>query len=142
MTTTEQPFTQTTSTSGGRQRSLPTGPTNVPFPQGVVVLESCHSTWIFDPRRLQFRRLLKGVEIGSHRVLTDWRPYWQVRVDPEGEGFTVYLNSSRTRLIRSWRHSQHCSQCRGSDTAELSLEDIRLTLHGVAIDARGRSPSQ
>lgn len=142
MTTTEQPFAHTTSTSAGRQRTTPGGPTDSPYPPDVLVLESCHSTWIFDPRHLQFRRILKGVEIGRHPVVTDWRPYWQVRVDREGEGFTVYLNSSRTRLIRSWQHSQHCSQCSGSDTAELSLEDIRPTLHGIAIDARGRSPAQ
>jgi hypothetical protein len=134
-------FAPTTSACGGRERTLTSDPADTSFPHDVLVLQSCHSTWIFDSRHLRFRRILKGVEIGSHPVVTDWRPYWQVRVDAEGEGFTVYLNSTRTRLIRSWRHSQHCSQCSGSDTAELSLEDIRLTLHGIAVNVRERSPS-
>lgn len=139
--TTMATLIQTNPLASGQQWALPSGPTVTHSPQDVLVLESCHSTWIFDPRNLRFRRILKGVEIGKHRVVTDWRPYWQVRVDLQGEGFTVYLNSTRTRLIRSWRHSQHCTQCNGSSTAELSLEDIRLTLHGIAGVARERSPS-
>jgi hypothetical protein len=96
----------------------------------VVVLESCHSTWIFDPRQLQFCRILKGIEVDLRPVVTEWRPYWQLHLDPQGEGFTVYLNAARTRLLRSWRHTRNCDQCGGSGTAELSLEDIHLTLHG------------
>lgn len=98
---------------------------------GDIVLESCHSTWIFDPTHQRFRRILKGMEVDQRLVVTQWRPYWQVQLDPDGESFTVFLNASRTRLIRSWRHAPDCADCRGSDdTAELSLENIRLTLHG------------
>ena len=131
MTTTERPFTPPSSTSGGRHRAPPSGPSDAPLRSAdVLVLESCHSTWIFDPQSLQFRRILKGVEIESRSVATEWRPYCQVQLDPEGEGFTVYLNSARTRLIRSWRHTENCLQCGGSETAELSLEDIHRTFHG------------
>ncbi len=63
-------------------------------------------------------------------MVTEWRPYWQVQLDPEGEGFTVYLNAAGTRLIRSWRHGTNCEQCGAPATAELSLEDIHRTLHG------------
>jgi hypothetical protein len=95
------------------------------------VLESCHNTWIFDPEHRRFRRILKGIESDHHPVATEWRPYWYVHLEPESEGFTVFLNASRTRLIRSWRHTQDCVACRrAGETAELSLENIHLTLHG------------
>jgi hypothetical protein len=95
----------------------------------VLVLESCHSTWIFDPVRLEFCRILKGVEVASRSVVTKWRPYWQVQLDPEAEGFTVYLNASGTRLIRSWRHATNCKQCGASATAELSAQDVHRIIH-------------
>jgi hypothetical protein len=96
----------------------------------VFVLESCHSTWIFDPSELKFSRVLKGVEFGGRPVSTEWRPYYQVHLDAEAEGFTVYLNAARTRLIRSWRHTQDCRQCGGSETTELSLEDVQHAIDG------------
>ena len=131
MTTTKRSFTSTELPSRGRQLAISNGKPNAAhFALDVHVLESCHSTWIFDPRHLRFRRILKGIEIGHRAVATEWRPYWQVQLDAEGEGFTVFLNSSRTRLIRSWRHTCDCSQCGASDTVELSLGDIHLTLHG------------
>ena len=74
-----------------------------PHSLDVFALDSCHSTWIFDPRRLRFRRILKGVAFKGRPVFTQWRPYSQLQLDFEGEGFTVYLNPARTRLIRSWR---------------------------------------
>jgi hypothetical protein len=96
----------------------------------VLVLESCHSTWIFDPGRLEFCRILKGVQVASRSVVTEWRPYWQVQLDPEeAEGFTVYLNAAGTRLIRSWRHATNCTQCGASETAKLSLLDVHRILH-------------
>jgi hypothetical protein len=97
-----------------------------------VVLESCHSIWIFDATRGRFRRILKGVNANHRPVATQWRPYWRVELDAEGDGFTVFLNASRTRLLRSWRHMPDCATCaKSGDTAELSLESIRLTLHGI-----------
>ena len=61
---------------------------------------------------------------------TEWRPYYEVHLDFEAEGFTVYLNATRTRLIRSWRHTQDCSQCGGSETTELSVEDVQHAIYG------------
>ena len=131
MTTTKQARTPTAPPSRGRHTAICDGQLHANhLPLDVLVVESCHSTWIFDPRLLRFRRILKGVEVGHRSVATDWRPYWQVQLDSEGDGFTVFLNSSHTRLIRSWRHTRSCRQCGASDTAELSLEDIHLTLHG------------
>ena len=131
MTTIARPVTLSAATQQGRPGRMSTAPSDLASRlQDVVVLESCHSTWIFDPRQLEFCRILKGVEVGGRPVATEWRPYWQVHLDPRSEGFTVYLNAARTRLLRSWRHTRNCNQCGGSDTAELSLEDIHLTLHG------------
>jgi hypothetical protein len=91
----------------------------------VIIMESCHSTWVFDPRRLQFRRILKGIEVGGHSVCTDWRPYWDLEIDPRRETFTVVLDEARTRLIRSLRHNApDCVHCGAYETMELSLEDI------------------
>jgi hypothetical protein len=90
----------------------------------LVILESCHSTWIFDSRQLRFCRILNGIEVRHRRISTAWRPYWDLEIDPGGESFTVFLDEARTRLIRSSRHSEGCTECGGYETTELSLEDI------------------
>jgi hypothetical protein len=97
-----------------------TSPEGTPF-----VLESCHSTWIFDTDRLRFRRILKGLALDSHAATTAWRPYFGLELDPISESFVVLLNPEGTRLLRSWRHVEQCSQCGGDRTAELSLDDLR-----------------
>jgi hypothetical protein len=131
VTTTTRPVTLAVPTQEGRPSELrPAAADRASGLQDVVVLESCHSTWVFDPRQLVFCRILKGIGVEHRPVVTEWRPYWQVHLDPQGDGFTVYLNAARTRLLRSWRHTRNCDQCGGSGTAELSLEDIHLTLHG------------
>lgn len=89
------------------------------------VIESCNSTWLFDVERTRYRRLLKGVDVGRHRPATEWRTYFGLEVDPRSESFVVLLNPEGTRLIRSWRHTEDCTQCGGAATAELSLEEIR-----------------
>jgi hypothetical protein len=91
----------------------------------LIVMESCHSTWIFDSRQLRFCRILKGIEVRHRRISTEWRPFWDLEIDPDGESFTVYLNEARTRLIRSSGHSQDCIPCEENETIELSLEHIR-----------------
>jgi len=90
----------------------------------LIILESCHSTWIFDSRQLRFCRITKGLEVGHPRVSTRWRPYWDLDIDRHGQVFTVFLDETRTRLIRSSRHTVECVECSGSATLELSLEDI------------------
>ena len=91
----------------------------------TIILESCHSTWVLDPARMRFRRILKHIEVGQQPVATDWRPYFQVHIDPHSERFTVSLNADGSRLIQSWRHTHDCAQCGGHVTAELSLNDVR-----------------
>ena len=90
-----------------------------------LVLESCHSTWLFDTDRMRFRRVLKGLDVDSHPASTGWRPYFGLDIDPVSESFVVLLNQEGTRLLRSWRHVEHCAQCGGEATGELSLEELR-----------------
>ena len=91
----------------------------------LFVLESCHSTWIFDTERMRFRRILKGLALDAHAATTSWRPYFGLEIDPVSESFVVLLNTEGTRLLRSWRHVEHCPQCGGNQTGELSLDDLR-----------------
>jgi hypothetical protein len=97
--------------------------------QDVIILESCHTLWVFNPGWKQFCRILKGIEVAGRSVSTQWRPYWQLELDPDTENFSVYLTASRNRLIRSWRHAQNCDQCGGRGLTELSLEDIPPMVH-------------
>ena len=93
-----------------------------------LVLESCHSTWLFDTARLRFRRILKGLDIDAPNASTAWRSYYGLELDPYSESFVVLLNPEGTRLLRSWRHVETCPQCGGEATAELSAEDLRAAL--------------
>ena len=81
-----------------------------------IILESCHSTWIIDPDRMRFRRILKDVSVEGHAVTTNRRPYYHFHFDPQGETFTVSLNPDGTRRIHSWRHNENCVQCAGHVT--------------------------
>jgi len=91
----------------------------------TFVLESCSSTWFFDTERMRFRRVLKGVDVGRHPAVTDWRPYFGLDIDPRSESFVVMLNAEGTRLLRSWRHTERCTQCDARATAEVSLDEVR-----------------
>jgi hypothetical protein len=98
----------------------------VPPEDGALfVLESCHSTWIFDTERMRFRRVLKGLALDARATTTAWRAYYGLELDPISESFVVLLNPEGTRLLRSWRHVEHCPQCGGNQTAELSLDELR-----------------
>jgi hypothetical protein len=92
------------------------------------VLESCHSTWLFDPARQRFRRLLKGGDADLHAVTTEWRPYYGVEFKEGSEAFVVLLNPAGTRLIQSWRHTQDCRQCGSHETRQVSVDEIQALL--------------
>lgn len=93
-------------------------------PEDFLVLESCHSTWLFDTKAHRFCRVLKGPLIESS-VATGWREYDRLVLHPDSDAFVVFLDASGTRLLRSWRHTSRCEQCGGNVTAELSLADLR-----------------
>jgi hypothetical protein len=91
-----------------------------------VRIESCHSTWVFDPDRMRFRRILKGVEVSSMPVETGWRPYAGLVLEDGSDNFVVLLNEQGTRRLRSWRHSEvDCANCGERHTAQISLRAVR-----------------
>ncbi len=89
-----------------------------------LVLESCHSTWLFDTVERRFCRVLKGPRLDSP-VATEWRHFDRLVLHPESDAFVVFLDASGTRLLRSWRHTARCEQCGGNVTGEMSLADLR-----------------
>ena len=93
-------------------------------PEDFLVLESCHSTWLFDTKERRFCRVLKGPHLESS-VATGWRDYDRLVLHPDSDAFVVFLDASGTRVLRSWRHTSRCEQCGGNATAELSLADLR-----------------
>ncbi|HXX89094.1 MAG TPA: hypothetical protein VEI83_02570 [Acidimicrobiales bacterium] len=89
-----------------------------------MTLDSCHSQWIFDPERRRFRRVPKGLGFGERQVMTEWRPYAQLHLDPGSGAFRVVLDEAGTRMLQSWRHTEGmCANC-GMKTEELAAEDI------------------
>jgi hypothetical protein len=96
---------------------------------GLLVIDSCHSTWLFDPPALRFRRILKGLDVDPSLAGTDWRPYARLELSDDSGAFMVVLNEAGTRRIRSWRHVEGCDECEGERTTELSVEDIRRLAH-------------
>jgi len=98
------------------------------FEVETLMFESCHSTWLFDTHNRRFCRALKGVTAGEHPITTQWRPYYGLVVDPVSEAFTVLLDPAGTRLLRSWRHTDDCSQCGGHVMSNLSIDEVRRGL--------------
>ncbi len=94
-----------------------------------LVVDSCHSTWVFDTSASRFRRILKGLDLDPSLAATDWREYDRIEMSEDSEAFVVVLNAAGSRRIRSWRHGERCEHCEGETTAELSLEDIRRVAH-------------
>jgi hypothetical protein len=93
--------------------------------EGFYVLQSCHSTWLFDTTDHRFCRVLRGSQFASSSVATDWRSYDRLVLSPDSDAFVVFLDASGTKILRSWRHTAHCDQCGGEVTAEMSLADLR-----------------
>lgn len=110
---------------------IPTAPTleGAASDPETVVLDSCNSTWHFEPARMRFRRTLKGLSIPG--VTTGWRRYYGLLFDDDANGFVVVLNAQGTRLLRSWRHQpgadtcENCAEIGEQHTQEVSLDAIR-----------------
>jgi hypothetical protein len=98
-------------------------------PAGLMVVDSCHSTWLFDAPAKRFRRILKGLDVDPALAATDWRSYERLEFSEGSDAFIVLLNEAGTRRIRSWRHVDGCEQCEGERTSELSVEDILRLAH-------------
>ena len=95
-----------------------------------LILDSCHSRWVFDTEHQRFRRILKGLVAGEPAT-TDWRSYHELEIDPDSEAFVVFLGGSGTPHLRSWRHTDAvCQLCGATGTEELSAEEIALIESG------------
>jgi hypothetical protein len=91
---------------------------------GTVVIESCNSTWLFDPGQRLFCRVPRSTAFEVAPPRSGWEPYFALDVDPNSEAFVVTLNEAGTRMLRSWRHIERCAQCGGDGTAELYLDTV------------------
>jgi hypothetical protein len=74
-------------------------------------IDSCHIIWLFDTERMRFRRVPKEISVDTPALERDWESYYDLEVSPESGAFAVALNSSRTRWLRSWRHTDPCRHC-------------------------------
>lgn len=92
------------------------------------MFESCHSTWVFDPDRSRFRRILRGGDVEERPVTTQWRTYCGLEFKEDSEAFTVLLNPAGTQLIQSWRHTHDCLQCGSQVTGQISVDQIDAVL--------------
>jgi hypothetical protein len=102
-----------------------TGTRQMMTTMGMVTIDSCNSRWVFDADRLRYRRVPKGPNLGMRLTMAEWRPYYELHIDPTSESFVVVLNEAGTRMLRSWRHRPGvCPQCGATATEELSADDI------------------
>ncbi len=92
--------------------------------QKFHVLESCHSTWVFDVDRDRFRRVPRGVDIRMPSE-QEWHPYYRLDIDAGTGAFAIALNPEGTRMLRSWVHEEPCLHCMaGEVTSELLLAPV------------------
>ncbi|MCL5048500.1 MAG: hypothetical protein M1374_06950 [Firmicutes bacterium] len=61
-------------------------------------------------------------------VATEWLSYDKLVIHPDSDAFVVFLDSSGTKLLRSWRHTAQCEQCGGNATTELSLAELQKVI--------------
>ncbi len=80
---------------------------------GLLLLESCSFTWIFDQAAHRFRRVPRGSSV-SLKAPAPWARYYELEVDPSRSCFTVVLDRRRTRLLRASLHGDRCNRCRHS----------------------------
>ncbi len=93
------------------------------LPPTMERIDSTHSIWLFDTRRMRFRRLPRDADPGAPSLESDWQPYFALDVDAEKGTFIVALNEDRTRLLRAWRADATVSdQTTERGTGEVELE--------------------
>ncbi|HML00588.1 MAG TPA: hypothetical protein VK428_10400 [Acidimicrobiales bacterium] len=88
----------------------------------MITIESCHNTWLFDPARMRFRRVVKGT--GQPPASTQWRPYYELSVDEASGTFVVTLDAAGRRLLRSWRHPADCTECAEHRSVEFPVDAL------------------
>ncbi|TAN23532.1 MAG: hypothetical protein EPN30_07435 [Actinomycetota bacterium] len=98
----------------------------------LLFFESCHTSWCFDIGKLKFKRIPRPQTrqaSATDFAAAQWEEYFDLIFDSGSDEFTVVLNRSETKLLRSWRHSENCAHCFGGassyETEEISLGQLR-----------------
>src|SRR5580658_5238497 len=73
---------------------------------GHLIIDSCHSRWIFDTDRLRFRRVPKGPGLEMLTAMTEWRPYHELLMDGDSESFVVVLNDAGTCMLNDTANTE------------------------------------
>lgn len=102
-------------------------------PQALRVIDTCHSTWLFDEDHHRFRRILRRGAVGY--VPTGWRAYERLVDEPSCETFVVVLDRQGTRVLRGRRCGSGC-RCQGGGEAT-GLQDAPSPV--VPLRASGRT---
>jgi hypothetical protein len=101
----------------------------------LLYFESCHTSWCFDKANLRFKRIPRPQSrptSSTDFATAPWERYFDLNLSDESDEFTVVLNESESKLLRSWRHSENCSHCFGGnpsyETEEISLTQLNNLL--------------
>lgn len=93
-----------------------------PSSDGLTIVESCQSVWMFHEEDHQFCRVARGTLRDANDL--DWRTYDRLMLHPRSDAFVVFLDVANTRVLRSWRHREPCTRCGGEVTSEMSVQDL------------------
>jgi len=78
--------------------------------EGLLVLESCAFTWIFDSASHFFRRIPRDA-MASVDVAMSWTSFDRLELDESRRCFVVVLTEGPTRILRAWLHVEPCERC-------------------------------
>jgi len=85
--------------------------------EGLRVLQSCTSTWMFDGAGRRFCRIPRDATVTA-TFPRAWSPYERLEIDELRSCFVVVFDQARTRIVRTWLHVEPCARCRPGPTAE------------------------
>ena len=88
-------------------------------PNSQIRIETANSLWLFEPDRMRFWRVPRGLDVNSPSTARAWQRYHRLVVDADTGAFTVWLDVDGTRLLRSYRVDPETDPDR---TRELTLE--------------------
>lgn len=77
---------------------------------GLRLLESCSSTWVFDVAAHRFLRGPRDTAVWIEAPEA-WTEYRRLEVDESRACFVVELNETGTRFLRAWLHTDPCQRC-------------------------------
>ena len=78
--------------------------------QGLQLLESCASRWIFDGATHRFLRTPRDAMVWLEAPAV-WTEYHQLEIDESRACFAVGLDEAGTRVLRAWLHTDPCPRC-------------------------------